>query len=75
MIFWASEVRLSPPASFSQKFYSRPNLRNPRFEALYRYPLSNNISTTSGAIWLAAPGHNSSNNDIVIETLRTTFPF
>ncbi|MBW4681273.1 MAG: carbohydrate porin [Microcoleus vaginatus WJT46-NPBG5] len=60
---------------FSQEFHSRLNLRNPCFEAFYRYPLSNNISTTRGAIWLTAPGDNSSNNDIVIETLRTTFPF
>ncbi|MBD1937251.1 carbohydrate porin [Microcoleus sp. FACHB-68] len=50
-------------------------MRNPCLEALYRYPLSNNISTTPGAIWLTAPGHNGSNDDIVIETLRITFQF
>ena len=44
-------------------------------EAFYQYKLTDNISITPGIIWLTAPDHNSSNNDIVIGAIRTTFTF
>jgi Carbohydrate-selective porin, OprB family len=44
-------------------------------EGFYQYKLSDNISITPGIIWLTAPDHNKSNNDIVIGAVRTTFSF
>ncbi|BAY77089.1 carbohydrate-selective porin OprB [Nostoc linckia NIES-25] len=45
------------------------------FEGFYRYRVSDNISITPGVIWLTSPGQNSSNDDAIIGTLRTTFTF
>ncbi|MBE9216876.1 iron uptake porin [Plectonema cf. radiosum LEGE 06105] len=44
-------------------------------EALYRYPINNNISITPGIIWLKSPNQNDNNNDVFIGALRTTFTF
>jgi hypothetical protein len=44
-------------------------------EAFYRYQLNDNISITSGLIWLAAPNQDNSNADDAIATIRTTFQF
>lgn len=44
-------------------------------EGFYRHQLSDNIAITPGLIWLTAPNHDRSNNDIVIGTIRTTFEF
>ncbi|MGD2180993.1 iron uptake porin [Lusitaniella coriacea] len=44
-------------------------------EGFYEYPINDNISITPAVIWLTAPDHNSSNDDIVIGVLRTTFSF
>ncbi|MFB2934050.1 iron uptake porin [Aerosakkonemataceae cyanobacterium BLCC-F154] len=44
-------------------------------EAFYQFQLTDNISITPGVIWLTAPDHNSSNSDIFIGTIRTTFTF
>lgn len=44
-------------------------------EAFYQYKVSDNITITPGLIWLTAPDHNSSNNDVLIGALRTTFSF
>ncbi|MCP2730389.1 iron uptake porin [Limnofasciculus baicalensis] len=44
-------------------------------EAFYQYQLTDKIAITPGIIWLTAPNHNSSNGDVVIGTVRTTFRF
>jgi hypothetical protein len=44
-------------------------------EAFYRYSVNNNISITPGIIWLTAPNHNDSNDDILVGVIRTTFSF
>ena len=44
-------------------------------EAFYRPQLNNNISITSGFIWLTAPNQDNNNDDNVIATIRTTFQF
>ncbi|MBF2014624.1 MAG: iron uptake porin [Rivularia sp. T60_A2020_040] len=44
-------------------------------EALYRYPINDNISITPGIIWLKSPNQNENNNDVFIGALRTTFTF
>lgn len=44
-------------------------------EGFYRYQLTDNITITPGLIWLTAPNHNETNDDIVIGTIRTTFEF
>lgn len=44
-------------------------------EAFYQYKLTENVAITPGVIWLTAPDHNSSNDDLIIGTIRTTFTF
>lgn len=44
-------------------------------EAFYQFPINDFISITPGIIWLTAPDHNSSNEDLVIGVLRATFTF
>ncbi len=44
-------------------------------EALYRYPINDNISITPGIIWLKSPNQNENNDDVFIGALRTTFTF
>jgi Carbohydrate-selective porin, OprB family len=44
-------------------------------EGFYQYQLTDNLAVTPGVVWVTAPDHNSTNKDIVIGTLRTTFTF
>jgi hypothetical protein len=44
-------------------------------EAFYQYQVTDHIAITPGVIWITAPDHNSTNNDVVIGTVRTTFTF
>ena len=44
-------------------------------EAFYKHRVSDNISITPGVIWLPALNQESSNSDIFIGTVRTTFTF
>ena len=44
-------------------------------EGFYQHKVNDNISITPGVIWVTAPGNDSSNDDAVIGTLRTTFTF
>ena len=44
-------------------------------EGFYQYKLSDNITLTPAVIWLTAPDHNDSNDNVVIGALRTTFSF
>ena len=45
------------------------------FEALYRYPLSNNINITPGVIVITNPNHDDNNDTIWVGTVRTQFNF
>ncbi|MEH1856173.1 MAG: carbohydrate porin [Nostoc sp.] len=42
-------------------------------EGFYQYKINNNISITSGLIWLTVPNHNEENGDIFIGVVRITF--
>ncbi len=44
-------------------------------EGFYQYKLSDNIALTPAVIWLTAPDHNNTNDNVVIGALRTTFSF
>ena len=44
-------------------------------EGFYQYKLSDNITLTPAVIWLTAPDHDDSNDNVVIGALRTTFSF
>ncbi|PPJ63243.1 iron uptake porin [Cuspidothrix issatschenkoi] len=44
-------------------------------EAFYQYKVSDNISITPALIWLTAPDHNNTSDDVIIGALRTTFSF
>ena len=48
---------------------------NFHLEALYRFKVNDNISITPGVIAIVNPEGNSSNDTIVIGTIRTTFSF
>lgn len=53
-----------------------PNRAIPfHIEAFYKYQLTDNISITPGVIWLTAPNQTTTNPDVVIGTIRTTFTF
>jgi len=44
-------------------------------ETFYRFPFNEYISVTPGAYIITNPGHNDSNDTIVVGTIRTTFRF
>ncbi len=44
-------------------------------EGFYQYQLTDNIAVTPGVVWVTSPDHKSTNSDVVIGTLRTTFTF
>jgi Carbohydrate-selective porin, OprB family/S-layer homology domain len=44
-------------------------------EAFYKLRIDDSISLTPGLIWLPNPNQDSSNDDVVIGTIRTTFAF
>ena len=44
-------------------------------EALYRFPLNDNISVTPGAYVVFNANHNEANDPIYVGVLRTTFQF
>lgn len=44
-------------------------------EAFYRIELHDAIGLTPGVIWLTAPNHDRSNEDVVVVTIRTLFEF
>lgn len=44
-------------------------------EGFYKYQLTDNVSITPGIIWISTPNQDTTNQDAVIGTLRTTFSF
>jgi hypothetical protein len=44
-------------------------------EGFYRIRVNDNVEITPGVIWLTAPDHNSTNDDIVAGVIRTRFRF
>ncbi len=44
-------------------------------EALYQFPINNNITITPGIIYLINPNGNAANSDIIVGVVRTTFTF
>jgi hypothetical protein len=44
-------------------------------EGFYKYQLNDRVSVTPGVIWVNNPGQQSTNSDIWVGTLRTTFSF
>lgn len=44
-------------------------------EAFYKYQVTNNISITPGVVWIANPNQVSSNSNLFVGTVRTTFSF
>ncbi len=55
----------------------RNNDRDSSFhlEAIYKYPISDNIAITPGLTIITSPDYDNSNNTLVIGTIRTTFTF
>jgi hypothetical protein len=44
-------------------------------EGFYKYQLNDRVSVTPGVIWVNNPGQQSTNSDVWVGTLRTTFSF
>ncbi|MGB2926984.1 MAG: iron uptake porin [Limnothrix sp.] len=72
-------VGIEPKVTNSSVVVDGNNLEDPdtslHVEAFYQYPLNDNIMITPGIVWLTAPDHNSSNDDVFIATIRTLFSF
>jgi hypothetical protein len=68
---WVSKSNLVLPNGL------RNNDRDSSFhlEAIYEYPINDNISITPGLVVITAPDYDNSNNALVIGTIRTTFKF
>jgi hypothetical protein len=60
-----------PPATD----YRTPDDSTYFFEALYQYPLTDNISITPGAYVIVNPNQNEDNDTVFVGTIRTTFKF
>ncbi|MEX0271021.1 iron uptake porin [Leptolyngbyaceae cyanobacterium UHCC 1019] len=69
------EPRVDSVSSGLRSVIGRDPSTSIHVEAFYQYRLNDNIAITPGVVWLTAPDHNSSNQDIVIGTIRTTFTF
>lgn len=65
-----------PPKTISNSIAAR---RDPdttiHLEALYQFPINNNITITPGIIYLLNPNHNAANSDVIVGVVRTTFNF
>ncbi|ELR98593.1 iron uptake porin, partial [Gloeocapsa sp. PCC 73106] len=55
--------------------YRTPDSTTYFLEALYKYPLTENISITPGAYVIINPNENDGNDTIIVGTIRTTFRF
>jgi len=51
------------------------HIENKTCRANLEYYGTDNISITPGVIWLTVPNQTTTNSDVVIGTLRTTFTF
>jgi hypothetical protein len=66
---------VEPQVTSSTSFIGKDPNTNFHIEALYRVKINDNISITPGVIAIINPEGNSSNDPIVIGTVRTTFSF
>ncbi|WP_241994103.1 iron uptake porin, partial [Chroococcidiopsis cubana] len=65
-----------PPRAASNDFGGRRDQDTSyHAELLYRFPITDNIEVTPGAIVIFNPEHNSDNSNIYVGTIRTTFKF
>jgi hypothetical protein len=69
------EPRVDSVSSGLRSVIGRDPSTSIHVEAFYQYRVNDNIAITPGVVWLTAPDHNSSNQDVVIGTVRTTFTF
>ncbi|MEM8779071.1 MAG: iron uptake porin [Cyanobacteria bacterium P01_G01_bin.49] len=68
---WVSKSDIALPDGL------RNNDRDSSFhiEAIYQYPINDNIAITPGIIVITSPDYDDSNDALVIGTIRTTFTF
>jgi hypothetical protein len=66
---------VEPQVTSNTSFIGKDPNTNFHIEALYRVRINDNISITPGVIAIINPEGNSSNDPIVIGTVRTTFSF
>jgi hypothetical protein len=65
-----------PPRAGSNDFAGRRDRDTTyHLEALYKFPVTDNIEITPGVIVLFNPEHNNNNDTIYVGTIRTTFRF
>jgi hypothetical protein len=65
-----------PPRAASNDFGGRRDQDTSyHAELLYRFPITDNIEVTPGAIVIFNPEHNNDNSNIYVGTIRTTFKF
>jgi Carbohydrate-selective porin, OprB family/S-layer homology domain len=65
-----------PPTVIGSSQAARKDVDTPiHIEALYQFPINNNITVTPGIIYLINPNGNAANSDIIVGVVRTTFTF
>lgn len=65
-----------PPRAGGNEFAGRRDRDTTyHLEALYKFPITDNIEITPGVIVLFNPEHNDNNDNIYVGTVRTTFRF
>lgn len=68
-------VGVEPQVTFNNSFIGKDNATNIHLEGLYRFKVNDNISITPGIIAVINPEGNSSNDTVIVGTIRTTFTF
>lgn len=68
-------VGVEPTVTSNNSFIGKDNATNIHLEGLYRFRVNDNISITPGIIAVVNPEGNSSNDTVIVGTVRTTFTF
>jgi Carbohydrate-selective porin, OprB family/S-layer homology domain len=66
---------VEPTVTSNTSFIGKDNATNIHIEGLYRFRVNDNISITPGVIAVINPEGNSSNDTVIVGTVRTTFTF
>jgi hypothetical protein len=69
------EPRLTGTSGFTVDDLRRDPDTSLHLEAFYSNRISEQISITPGLVWITAPNHDTTNPDILVFTVRTTFEF
>ena len=76
LLAWILTIAGGIPPQLTRNDAGAEDEENPfLIEALYKYPINNNLSLTPGAFAIISPEENSSNQTQFVGVFRTTFTF